>query len=215
MEKIKKIQKALLESEKPSLILNRMIEKEELKDYPFNMLDDLRFTMQSPKYHSEGVVWNHMMLVIDEGAKLRDFANDKKTFMFGLLLHDIGKSKTTKFFKGRWTSYDHDKVGSIMGKEFLNNFSIFNKEEKEKIIKAIKFHMHHIYIKKNLPFGDIKGMKKENDLNDLLLTFISDKAGRGGITKEEREEILDEVNQLFNKYKEEGLVRGELFSKKL
>ncbi len=38
--------------------------------------------------------------------------------MWGALLHDLGKAPTTKIRKGKITSYDHDKVGA----ELVRNF---------------------------------------------------------------------------------------------
>lgn len=95
------IEKHLLEDEKPSLYLNKIKNQGLLDVVPFSFLKDLEKVEQSPKHHPEGNVWVHTMMVVDQGVTYREKANDIRAFMWTLLLHDIGKPKTTKFKNGR------------------------------------------------------------------------------------------------------------------
>ncbi len=96
----KDIDEHILRDEKPSDYINKLYEEGKLKGYPFDMLTTLKKIDQSPKYHPEGSVWNHIMMVLDNGAKEREKSENKRIFMWACLLHDIGKGTTTKIRKG-------------------------------------------------------------------------------------------------------------------
>lgn len=193
------IENSLLRDEKPSEFLNKLKEKELLDKFPFSYLKDLEKIKQSKKHHPEGNVWIHTMMVIDEGAKYRQMANNKRELMWSLLLHDIGKIKTTKFQKGHWTAYNHDVVGEKEAIEFLDCFNCDN-EFKLRVSKLIRYHMHLLYIVKYLPFTDKVGLKKYTDINDLAIVFLCDRLGRGGLTKNDIKEIELEVNNFKKKW---------------
>ena len=201
MESIKElylsIENSLMNDEKPSDNINYLANKEIFKEKPFSMILELKKIEQSPIYHPEGNVWNHVMLVIDEAAKLRHKSKDKKAFMWAALLHDIGKPPTTKVRKGRITSYDHDKEGEKMAIEFLSYFSE-DEEFKIKVSKLVRYHMHILYVLKNLPFKDIEGMKKNVDLEELALLGLSDRLGRLGKNREEEKENIKKFIKIVN-----------------
>ena len=163
---------------KPSVYLEKI--KNSLKDTPLESLWILQLIEQNPRYHPEGNVWNHVMQVIDIAAKIKDFAIDKEAFMLGALLHDLGKGITTnrleirysclvhdlgkgittkKNNQGRWTSYNHDVEGVKIAEKILNYYK-YDDYEKEKILNLVRFHMHHLYIIKNLPYAKTKEMIK-------------------------------------------------------
>lgn len=199
IELFKKIEKHLLEDEKPSIYLNKIKEDGDMELAPFSILKKLEEAQQSEKHHPEGNVWIHTMMVVDEGVKYRDKVSDKKAFMWGLLLHDIGKIKTTRLRKGRWTSYDHDKVGEEEGRKFLKEIINDNKFI-EKVCVVIRYHMHLLYIMNKLPFADIRGMRERSNLEDLGYVFLSDRLGRGGLTESDIREIKNEVEKFRIKY---------------
>lgn len=190
----------LVNDRTPSEFMNKLKDEGLLSKYPFNFISDLQEVNQSKEHHPEGNVWIHTMMVIDKGASYLDEVTLKKEFMLGLLLHDIGKKTTTKIRKGRITSYDHDKVGEIMGNEFLESFSL-SKDFKEKVIYFIRYHMHLLFIIKKLPYGNIEGMlKNEELLRDLSYIFLSDRLGRGNINKIKENEVIKEVEQFRKAY---------------
>ena len=196
-DKFNEIEKHLLEDDKPSSYLNELKTSGELSVEPFNWLISLEKIEQSPKHHPEGDVWVHTMMVVDKGSSYRDYVEDKKVFMWALLLHDLGKRSTTKLRNGRWTSYDHDKVGRKDAYDFLSYFNL-SEEFKRKVSILVRYHMHLLFIMNKLPYGDIKGMKTEANLHDLSYVFLSDRLGRGGMNKEEIEKVENEV-ELFRK----------------
>ncbi len=188
-EKIfKDFDKHLLEDEKPSEYFNSMVETELFENiYPLTMLRDLIQTPQSPVHHSEGNVWKHTMLVIDEASKLKDSSKDPKVFMWAALLHDLGKAQTTKIRKGRITSYDHDIVGKKLSIDFLKKFDC-KEDFIEKVSYLVRWHMQTLFVVKNMPFANIKDMVLEGNFEEVALLSLCDRLGRGGMTLEKIKE---------------------------
>lgn len=183
------INKHIVEDEKPSKFFNNLNATDLINEYPFSMISKLKKTEQSPKYHPEGNVWNHTMLVIDEAAKVKRKSSDHRAFMWAALLHDIGKPDTTRNRKGKITSYDHDKVGAILAKEFLEYFTddeIFI----QKVVNLVFYHMHILYVVKNLAFSDIKEMKKKVKTTDIALLGLCDRLGRLNVDRKLEEENI-------------------------
>ncbi|QNU68624.1 HDIG domain-containing protein [Ruminiclostridium herbifermentans] len=179
----------LLEDQQPSAYLNEISKTKLFEVYPFNMLDKLKKTEQSLKHHPEGNVWNHTMLVIDEAAKVKDISKDKKVFMWAALLHDIGKPDTTMIRKGRITSYDHDKLGAELSVRFLSELTDDTAFVK-KVSTLVRWHMQILFVVNNLPFADIKGMKKSIDINEVALFGFCDRMGRTHAEHDKEEENI-------------------------
>lgn len=167
----------LLMDEKPSEYFNSILDVPIFKEHPFCMLYNLKKAEQSPVHHPEGNAWNHTMLVVDYASKQKNKSKNEKVFMWAALLHDIGKPPTTKVRKGKITSYDHEKVGAVMAREFLEEFTtddIFINN----VCSLIRWHMQILHVVKNLPFGNIKDMKEETDVNEVALLGYCDRLGR-------------------------------------
>jgi putative nucleotidyltransferase with HDIG domain len=177
----------LLSDQKPSEYLNGVIDEPVCSTYPFTMLLKLRDTEQSPIHHAEGNVWIHTLLVVDEAAKRKDESSDPIAFMWSALLHDIGKPSTTKINRGRITAYDHDKVGAKLAEDFLSELTD-DWELIGKVTMLIRYHMHILYVIKDLPFKDMPGMKRQTDIKEVALLGLCDRLGRGGAKKEYEEE---------------------------
>ncbi len=179
----------LMQDEKPSYYFTRISGETYFKQPPFDMLLKLKETEQSPKHHPEGNVWNHTLLVIDEAARLREKSIDVRAFMWAALLHDIGKPSATKNKGGKITAYNHDKIGSVLAEKFLHMLT-----DDELFIKAVaslvRWHMHVFYVEKNLPFADIKTMKKQSDKNEVALLGLSDRLGRPGADRMTEEQSI-------------------------
>jgi len=145
--------KLLLKAEKPSVGLEFLSKSGWLVHFP--ELANLVGCEQNEEWHPEGDVWTHALLTVDAAAQLRGTVpeSQKEGFMFGALLHDVGKASCTitqemidsgdnPWVKRRvektgkqpqdllLTAHEHDKVGGEMVKGFLNRFT-----ESKKLIK--------------------------------------------------------------------------------
>jgi len=173
----------ILNDIKPSIYLNSILASTTFSNiFPFTLLNILSKIQQSPKHHPEGNVWNHTMLVVDLASEKKEQSSDKKVFMWSALLHDIGKGPATVLRRGKYTSYNHDKVGETLSVDFLKQFTD-NSEFIYKVSKIIRWHMQLLFVINDLPFADIKKMCVETSLEEIALLSLCDRLGRGELTQ--------------------------------
>jgi len=110
---------------------------------------------QSPDFHPEGSVFNHICLMLE---KLPADANE--LLPWAVLLHDIAKPVTAEkdLATGKIHFYGHEKVGAEMAEKILQRLKFPNKQTEE-IVEAVRHHMQ---------FKDVKLMRKAT-LRRLLL----------------------------------------------
>lgn len=188
----------LWQDEKPSLYLAQLSELPVFAKYPYKMLSRLKKTPQSPKYHPEGNVWNHTMLVIDEAAAVKHQSKDPQVLMWAALLHDIGKPFTTKVKKGKITSYDHDKVGADMAKEFME-FFMAPPELVMAVYWLVRYHMQILHVVNSQAGQEVEQMKAQVDVTEVALLGLCDRMGRGQIDRQTEEENIQLFLQRVNR----------------
>jgi putative nucleotidyltransferase with HDIG domain len=110
---------------------------------------------QSPDFHPEGSVFNHICLMLE---KLPVGANE--SLPWAVLLHDIAKPVTAEreAVTGKIHFYGHEKVGAEMAEKILKRLRFPNKQTEE-IVACVRHHMQ---------FKDVKQMRKAT-LRRLLL----------------------------------------------
>jgi poly(A) polymerase len=110
---------------------------------------------QSPNYHPEGSVYNHIRLML---SQLPPDASE--SLPWAVILHDIGKPPTATRDEnyGLIHFYGHEKVGADMSRDILNRLR-FPKKEIEETVACVRQHMQ---------FKDVKQMRKAT-LRRLLL----------------------------------------------
>jgi len=115
-----------------------------------HVLPDLCPTMtcdQSPNYHPEGSVYNHIRLMLEQ------LPPDAPTSLpWAVLLHDIGKPPTASLDRatGAIHFYGHEKIGAEMSRQILTRLR-FPKKEIDEIEACVRQHMQ---------FKDVKQMRK-------------------------------------------------------
>lgn len=125
--------KLLLKAEKPSVGLEFLRESGWLKWFP--ELEALIGCGQHPEWHPEGDVWIHTLEVADSAAWARDKVDPEwaEAFVFGAMLHDVGKPATTVFphmvasgdapKELLWTARGHDRKGMDPAETFLRRMT--------------------------------------------------------------------------------------------
>jgi poly(A) polymerase len=110
---------------------------------------------QSPDFHPEGSVFNHICLMLEKLP-----AGADASLPWAVLLHDIAKPVTVErdAATGKIHFYGHEKIGADMSEEILRRLKFSNREIEE-IITAVRHHMQ---------FKDVKQMRKAT-LRRLLL----------------------------------------------
>ncbi len=111
------LRKLLVKARKPSLGFEFLSRAQLLRFFP--EIESLQGVSQDPKWHPEGDVWVHTMLVIDEAAALRNRDDEDLALMYAALCHDFGKPAVSVEHDGRVRSPKHDVIGARMAREFL------------------------------------------------------------------------------------------------
>ena len=129
--------KLLLKPNNPSAGLQFLVDCGWISHYP--ELEALQYTPQNPVHHPEGDVWTHTKLVVDAGASFRENlpAEWKRAYMYGLLLHDVGKAVTTQ---PDYSANGHEQAGVPLALEFLSRFSD-NSELRQYVSQIVANHM--------------------------------------------------------------------------
>jgi poly(A) polymerase len=110
---------------------------------------------QSPDYHPEGSVFNHIRLMLE---KLPPDASP--ALVWSVLMHDVAKPVTAQrdAATGKITFYEHEKIGADMTEQILARLRFPNREIEE-IAACVRHHMQ---------FKDAPHMRKAT-LRRLLL----------------------------------------------
>jgi len=110
---------------------------------------------QSPDYHPEGSVFNHIRLMLSQLP-----ANASKSLPWAVLFHDIAKPLTMErdAITGAIHFYGHDKIGAVMAEKILERLR-FPRKQIDEIAVCVKHHMQ---------FKDVPQMRKAT-LRRLLL----------------------------------------------
>jgi tRNA nucleotidyltransferase/poly(A) polymerase len=110
---------------------------------------------QSPNYHPEGTVFNHIRLMLEQLP-----ADAPLALPWSVILHDIGKPPTSSVDEktGAIHFYGHEKIGADMAQVILNRLR-FPKKDVDEIVACVRQHMQ---------FKDVKQMRMAT-LRRLLL----------------------------------------------
>jgi tRNA nucleotidyltransferase (CCA-adding enzyme) len=111
------LRKLLLKARRPSLGFEFLDRAQLLRFFP--ELESLQGVAQDPKWHPEGDVWVHTLLVVDEAAALRDGGDEDLALMYAALCHDFGKPAVSTEKNGRVRAHKHDVVGARAAGKFL------------------------------------------------------------------------------------------------
>ena len=188
-------EKLLLQSSKPSLGLSFLAETGLLRFFP--PLAALQGVPQNPKWHPEGDVWVHTLMVVDRAAAVR-FGNRSRdlALMFGALCHDLGKPGTTTLKEGRWISHGHDQAG-ILPTALLMDQICAGETLKRQVEKLVRWHLSPLsLLKQQSSPAAFRRLARELNhlgltLEDLYTLTLADHQGRGM-----NEHTQESLNQL-------------------
>jgi poly(A) polymerase len=110
---------------------------------------------QSPDFHPEGTVFNHLRLMLQHLP-----AGTDPSLPWAALLHDVAKPVTASRDPktGATHFYEHDKIGAEMAEQILKRLR-FPRRQADTIVAAVRYHMQ---------FKDARQMRKST-LRRLLL----------------------------------------------
>lgn len=171
--------KALLKAPKPSVFFEVLRETNALSVW-FPELQSLVGVPQNPKYHPEGDVWTHTMMVLDAAARCREKVIYPEGYMLTALCHDFGKAICTEIVKGELHAYGHENKGLPLIEEFLRRITT------DKKLKKYVLNMTALHMKPNTLASVGASVKSTNKMFDssavaLDLVYIAaaDDEGKG------------------------------------
>ena len=121
---LEEIRKLLLQGARPSVGLEILRQTRQIRFFP--ELEALIDVPQDPKWHPEGSVWVHTLMVVDAAALLRQATDQPEALMFGALCHDLGKPATTVHERGRIRSPAHAEQGEPLVRNLLSRMTASN-----------------------------------------------------------------------------------------
>lgn len=161
----------------------------------------LKECQQNPKWHAEGNVWNHTVLVTNEALKYiknNTSSNlsklDKIILLTAALFHDIGKGVTTEFKKGNWHAYGHELKSDIITRRLLWEEEVIIREE---ICALVKYHMEPLRTFKTKHYiENVIYLSGNVRLNLLLQLKIFDILGSQCQDKKHVEFDIEQLNNI-------------------
>lgn len=203
------LKKALLKAEKPSVFFETLRKMGKLSEW-FCELEALIGVAQNPKYHAEGDVWNHTMMVLDAAVQYRERASNPLGFMMTALVHDFGKAICTEIVRGKICSYHHETKGLPLISSFLHRIT----NETKLIQYVLNLSEHHM--KPNALASQGSSVRATNKMFDAVfspedLIFMASADHLGRITSEEspnREPFLLERLTIYRETMARPFVMG-------
>jgi len=179
--------KLLIKSEKPSVGL-KVAKQIGLLAALNPELDVLSGVPQDKKWHPEGNVWDHTLLVVDRAAEIvkreKPDEDTALTIMLSSLLHDVGKPQTTEFKDGAWRSPGHGETGKSPSEKFLASCE-FGKAIEDRVVLLVQNHMRveQLYQSRDeVKPATVQRLAKEIQpatIEELVLVARADHLGRG------------------------------------
>ena len=189
--------KLLMKAEKPSVGMDFLADSGWIVHYP--ELNSLRTTAQNPDWHAEGSVWNHTQMVVDCASLLKQYIPEewKKPFMYGALLHDVGKpATTTKDLK----SHGHDQAGVPLAKSFMQRITA-EKELADRVLNIVEYHMAPGDLSRsNAKDSAWKRLHNKIPLNIIAYMSKADAGGRAGSSLNDYHEPSEKALRFFEEY---------------
>lgn len=172
------LKKALLKAERPSIFFEVLREMDQL-DHWFPELKALIAVPQNPVYHSEGDVWTHTMMVLDEAAKLRRRAANPYWFMLAALVHDFGKAVCTEEKGGALHAYLHEIKGLPLAEAFLRRITGETRLI-EYVLNLVEYHMkpNTVAGARSAPKVTTRMFDRSVDPEGLICIALADDRGR-------------------------------------
>lgn len=203
------LKKALLKARKPSIFFETLRQMEQLGHW-FPEVKALIGIPQPPEHHAEGDVWKHTMMVLDQGAQLRDRTANPYWFMLSCITHDFGKAICTEEVGGKLHAYAHEVKGLPLVENFLRRLTGETRLI-EYVLNLTEYHM-----KPNAVAEARSSIKSTNKMFDrsvdpegLICIAIVDHTGRIAQGAEiTYEPFLRERLSIFREYMARPYVMG-------
>lgn len=179
--------------------------------------DEMSRTPQSPRWHAEGDVWTHTRMVCESLVAMpeyRELAPAQRRVLFvAALLHDVGKTITTRQEGSEWVSPGHASKGALMVRDMLwKEFGMCGAEElmrmREAVVALVKYHSFPPYaLEKEENVRRMVSIAATSELVpdfSLRLLHLLSKADALGRECEDKDDFVAQVDMFAELAKENG-----------
>lgn len=167
-------------------------------------------TPQNPRYHAEGNVWNHTLMVLEEFHRLANrealSREDHEVLYWAALLHDIGKPRVTTWKNNRWVAHGHEKAGVSLARNILLQHPEISAFQRTRILDLVRWH--HVPLRYGLQQVDLSAYKYIATRTDLRLLAIFGLMDTRGRICERKEEVVQLVSDFL--YQIVPRIEGEM-----
>ena len=194
------LEKALLQAAHPSVFFETLRKMNQLHGW-FPELSALIGVPQNPRFHAEGDVWIHTMMVVDEAAPMKNRTVRPDGFMLAALSHDFGKAVCTETVSGEIHAYGHESLGIPLAEAFLNRLTA-EQNLRDYVLSLVRYHMVP-----NILAEHRSAVRKTNRLYDSVpdpeaLIFLAESDARGKIPPWENPERTSFLLERLKTYRE-------------
>lgn len=150
---------------------------------PGELIARMKETQQNPRYHAEGNVYNHTLLVLEKFyAHAYEFElseEEKEILYWACVLHDIGKPEVTHLKNGRWVATGHEEAGVPIAREILLQHPEISDDQRKRILDLVRWHFVPLrWGLRRLDLDDYRQMAQKTDLRLLGIFAYFDIQGR-------------------------------------
>ncbi|MEO0898058.1 MAG: HD domain-containing protein [Bacteroidota bacterium] len=174
----------------------------DLSDWPLpeELIASMKATEQNPKYHAEGSVWNHTLMVMEMLEKHQsefDLTEEELNILrWAVVLHDVGKPAATKWENNRWTSHGHEKMGLPIARNILMGQQDMDATTRRSILDLVKFHSLPMkWGLKNRAFSYYQKLAVQTDIRLLGIFSYFDILGRECQNHQQIIDLLKHFNE--------------------
>lgn len=125
-------------------------------------IDKLKGVAQPPRFHPEGDVWQHTLMMLDLLPEDGE-SNANLCLAWGILLHDVGKAVTRSEDENGVHFYGHVKQGEEIADDIMQRLK-FSRAQRETVLSLIHCHMVFMNVQKMRP-GRLKRFLRMSDFN--------------------------------------------------
>ncbi len=141
---------------------------------PEDLLTRMKETPQNPRYHAEGSVYEHVMMVMSEFEKNIDAyqlsPEDREVLYWAVVMHDVGKPVVTKNVGGEWRAQGHERAGVPIARQILLNQGNLSQHQRQRVLELVRYH--HIPLTLGLKQAPIEDYYRSAIVTDLRLLGI-------------------------------------------
>ncbi|MDX1909104.1 MAG: HD domain-containing protein [Bacteroidia bacterium] len=143
---------------------------------PDELILKLKATEQNPRYHAEGNVYNHTLLVLQQYEMYADTFEvnpaEKEVLYWAAILHDVGKPEVTQWVDGRWSARGHEVAGVPVAREFLLGQPQLTPAQRRDILDLVRWH--HVPMRWGLRDTPLDAYKRlATRINPRLLGYFA------------------------------------------